>query len=447
MRSPAIKTVAPPGPFRHLQVDYITLPKCEGKQDVLVIVDKFSRWIECYPTSKGTAAHTAKMLVQDFIPRWGLPEQIESDQGTHFTGQVVQAICKLLKVNWKLHCPYRPQASGQVERVNRVIKERLTKLHSQGVKWTAALPAVLCSIRATSNKTVGLSPYEVVTEYATDNYVSNRLQEESSDITRRNLELIFKDLEHKVISLVKNQLKRFVKLLSVDYPACSEREVEDEEDQSGVREGALKITLTVLKNMNQTDLANILQTKLASSCHQNLKSTLKNKFQKITEGIPNLGTSTLLNEIYTELYVTEGGSGEVNKEHEVRQIETASRRQATQDKAIKCNDLFEDKSIRTVLTKGIAGIGKTVSVQKFILDWAEGKANQDVPFIFPLPFRELNLMKKTQISMLALLHQFFTDIKALKPRDYHYYKVRFIFDGLDECRLPLDFQNNESLVM
>ncbi|KAL7859626.1 hypothetical protein SRHO_G00147730 [Serrasalmus rhombeus] len=87
MRSPATKTVAPPGPFRHLQVDYITLPKCEGKQDVLVIVDKFSRWIECYPTSKGTAAHTAKMLVQDFIPRWGLPEQIESDQGTHFTGQ------------------------------------------------------------------------------------------------------------------------------------------------------------------------------------------------------------------------------------------------------------------------------------------------------------------------------------------------------------------------
>ncbi|KAG9281519.1 hypothetical protein AMEX_G33 [Astyanax mexicanus] len=163
LRTPANRTVAPPGPFRHLQVDYITLPKCEGKQDVLIVIDKFSRWIEAYPTSKGTATHTAKMLVQDFIPRWGLPEQIESDQGTHFTGQVVQAVCKLLQVNWKLHCPYRPQASGQVERANRVIKERLTKLHNQGVKWTASLPAVLCSIRATSNKTVGLSPYEVVT--------------------------------------------------------------------------------------------------------------------------------------------------------------------------------------------------------------------------------------------------------------------------------------------
>ncbi|KAL6471879.1 hypothetical protein MHYP_G00205290 [Metynnis hypsauchen] len=269
--------------------------------------------------------------------------------------------------------------------------------------------------------------------------------QKSSDITRRNMETIFKELETKVISLVKNQLKRFVKLLSLDYQACSEREVEDEEDQSSVREGALKITLTVLRNMNQTDLANTLQSKVAPSCHQKLKSTLKQKFQKINEGISNSGTSTLLNEIYTELYITDGRSGEVNNEHEVRQIETASRRPATQEKPIKCNDLFNDNSIRTVLTKGVAGIGKTVSVQKFILDWAEGKANHDVLFIFPLPFRELNLMKEKKLCLVDLLHVFFSDTKELKPRDYHRYKVMFIFDGLDECRLPLDFQNNESL--
>ncbi|KAL6471886.1 hypothetical protein MHYP_G00205360, partial [Metynnis hypsauchen] len=163
------------------------------------------------------------------------------------------------------------------------------------------------------------------------------------------------------------------------------------------------------------------------------------------EGISNSGTSTLLNEIYTELYVTEGGSGEVNTEHEVRQIETASRRPATQEKPIKCSDLFKDNSIRTVLTKGVAGIGKTVSVQKFILDWAEGKANHDVLFIFPLPFRELNLMKEKKLSLEDLLHIFFSDTNELKSTDYHHYKVMFIFDGLDECRLPLDFQNNESL--
>ncbi|KAL6470591.1 hypothetical protein MHYP_G00217100 [Metynnis hypsauchen] len=275
--------------------------------------------------------------------------------------------------------------------------------------------------------------------------VEHRAQRKNPDITRRNIDLIFKELEDNIISLVKNQLKSFEKLLRLDYPACSEREMKEEKDQSSVREGVLKITLSVLRNMNQTDLANTLQTKLAPSCHQKLKSTLKEKFQKMNEEISNPGNSVLLNETYTELYITQGGSGEVSNEHEVRQIEAASRRPATQEKPIKCNDLFKDKPIRTMLTKGVAGIGKTVSVQKFILDWAEGKANQDVLFIFPLPFRELNLMKEKKLSLVELLHIFFSDTKELKPRDYCHYKVMFIFDGLDECRLALNFQNNESL--
>ncbi|XP_036420688.1 NLR family CARD domain-containing protein 3-like [Colossoma macropomum] len=278
-----------------------------------------------------------------------------------------------------------------------------------------------------------------------DSQKTERVQKETSDTTRRNMEIMIKELEHKVTSLVKKQLRRFVKLLNLDYPACSETEVEDEEGQSSVREGALKITLTVPRNMNQTDLANTLQTKLAPSCHQKLKTALKEKFQKINEGVSQHGTSTLLNEIYTELYITEGGSGEVNNEHEVRQIETASRRPATLEKPIKCNDLFKDKPIRTVLTKGVAGIGKTVSVQKFVLDWAEEKANQDVLFIFPLPFRELNLIKEKKLSLLDLLHNFFTDAKELQPTDYDNRNVMFIFDGLDEYCLPLDFQNNETL--
>ncbi|XP_036446991.1 NACHT, LRR and PYD domains-containing protein 3-like [Colossoma macropomum] len=203
--------------------------------------------------------------------------------------------------------------------------------------------------------------------------------------------------------------------------------------------------------MNLLDLANTLQTNLTPAGHKKLKSTLRKKCQKINEGISNKGTSTLLNEIYTELYITEGGSGEVNNEHEVRQIETASRRPATQETPIKCNDLFKDKAIRTVLTKGVAGIGKTVSVQKFILDWAEGKANQDIHFIFPLPFRELNLIKKKRLSLRNLLQNFFTETSELfhrnklKQRDFYHHRVLFIFDGLDECRLPLDFQNNERL--
>ncbi len=161
--TPAAHTPAPPGPFRHLQVDYISLPPCKGKTDVLVVIDKFSRWVEAYPTGRATAAHTAKCLVTDFIPRWGLPDCIDSDQGTHFTGQVVKEVSRMLKIKWNLHCPYRPQASGQVERSNRTIKTRLSKMHQEGVPWVEALPAVLCSMRASPNRSVGLSPHEIIT--------------------------------------------------------------------------------------------------------------------------------------------------------------------------------------------------------------------------------------------------------------------------------------------
>ncbi|XP_056094983.1 NACHT, LRR and PYD domains-containing protein 3-like [Rhinichthys klamathensis goyatoka] len=180
-----------------------------------------------------------------------------------------------------------------------------------------------------------------------------------------------------------------------------------------------------------------------------LRSNLRQKFECVCEGISKQGNPTLLNEIYTELYITESGSGEINNEHEVRQIETQSRRAETADTPIKCSDIFtplpgQDKPIRTVLTKGVAGIGKTVSVQKFILDWAEGKENQDVQLIFPLAFRELNLMKDKTLSLSDLLHRFFPESREMAISSDEY-KVLFIFDGLDECRLCLDFQSDVRL--
>ncbi|XP_076153785.1 uncharacterized protein LOC143137467 isoform X5 [Alosa pseudoharengus] len=181
--------------------------------------------------------------------------------------------------------------------------------------------------------------------------------------------------------------------------------------------------------------------------HEKFRSTLKSTFQHLVEGIPNLGESRLLHEIYTDLYITKGGGG-VNDEHEVRQIEKASWREAARGRPIECSNIFKPLSgqhipIRTVLTKGVAGIGKTVSVQKFILDWTEGRNNQDVHFIFPLPFRELNLMKNKKLSLVELLQHFFPEIKDSKIFTSSKHRIMFIFDGLDECRLPLDFRSGE----
>ncbi|KAJ8253682.1 hypothetical protein COCON_G00202940 [Conger conger] len=246
-----------------------------------------------------------------------------------------------------------------------------------------------------------------------------------------------------------------------DYPERTKRAQQDPEVLYIVEkmletcgsERSLKITLHIMKSMNQKDLTDSLEREeqrkeTIKSAKQTLKTHLKKTFECIVEGLAKQGHRTLLNEIYTELYITEGGNGGVNHEHEVRQIETASKRQATQETAILSNDIFKplpgQEKPRTVLTKGIAGIGKTISVQKFILDWAEGKANQDIYFIFSLPFRDLNLKKRRAFSLMQLLQHYFPQLKEIKSVESDEVKVLFIFDGLDECRLPLDFQRNKN---
>uniref|UniRef100_A0A673I4E4 FISNA domain-containing protein n=1 Tax=Sinocyclocheilus rhinocerous TaxID=307959 RepID=A0A673I4E4_9TELE len=167
-----------------------------------------------------------------------------------------------------------------------------------------------------------------------------------------------------------------------------------------------------------------------------LKSNLKRKYQCVFEGIAKHGDSTLLNNIYTDLYITLGGSEQVNTEHEVRQIEVAFRRHESQEIQVECTNLFEapeqDKEIRTVLTKGVAGIGKSVSVQKFVVDWAEEKENQDISF------------EEENQSLMSLVSQFFPETKGLNLTRRNQFKVLFILDGLDECRLPLNFEGNET---
>ncbi|CAI5677857.1 unnamed protein product [Oreochromis niloticus] len=258
-------------------------------------------------------------------------------------------------------------------------------------------------------------------------------------------------LEENIITFVNNELKKIQKALNPNKPQCLKFQRADDEQSSSSREAFVKITVDFLRRMKQAELADHLQSKLpAAVCHRNLKSALKKKFQCLFEGIAKAGYPTLLNQIYTELYITEGGTAEVNDEHEVRQIKTASRKPDRPETTIRQEDIFKaspgrNEPIRTVLTKGVAGIGKTVLTQKYTLDWAEDKANQDIQFIFPFTFRELNVLKEEKFSLVGLVHHFFTETKEAGICSFEDFQVVFIFDGLDECRLPLDFHKTTIL--
>ncbi|XP_044196363.1 NACHT, LRR and PYD domains-containing protein 12-like [Thunnus albacares] len=179
------------------------------------------------------------------------------------------------------------------------------------------------------------------------------------------------------------------------------------------------------------------------------KFSLRRRCQHVTEGADEAGNETFLNSVYTELYITEGKSKEVNTQHEVRQSETASKMETLPDTPIKCHDIFEvlpDQQkciIKVVLTNGITGVGKTFSVQKFTLDWAEGLENQDISLVILLSFRELNLIKDEQYSLLMLIHDFHPTLQKVTAEKLADCKVLFIFDGLDESRLSLDFKNRK----
>ncbi|XP_023820504.1 NLR family CARD domain-containing protein 3 isoform X2 [Oryzias latipes] len=175
-----------------------------------------------------------------------------------------------------------------------------------------------------------------------------------------------------------------------------------------------------------------------------LHSSIRKKF----ESMFTAGYSLSLSQIYTELYITEGRPAEVNREHEIRELERAFRKSDRPETTIKPEDICRPppgghKAIRTAITMGVAGIGKTVLTNKFALDWAEGKTNQDIQFLFLFSFRELNLLKEEKFSLVELIHRFYSVNKGFSR--FADSRVLFIFDGLDECRFPLKLNSTEIL--
>ncbi|XP_035811449.2 NACHT, LRR and PYD domains-containing protein 12-like [Amphiprion ocellaris] len=239
---------------------------------------------------------------------------------------------------------------------------------------------------------------------------------------------------------------------------------------------AVQMTRVVLEKISRNDL---LQRFPASSSgpedetvpvpephpikyyQQKLQSNFQHTFKVTTEGWE--ADKQLLIDIYTELYITAGRDVHINTQHEVRQIENMGKPSDTETQ-IQPRDIFKHPSgkdipIRTVLTNGIAGIGKTFLVRKFMLDWAEERTNQDVHLIFPFTFRALNSLQGKKFGLAELIHfcipetedvtvealnYIFTALQSSGNSSYKKsrFKLLFVFDGLDENRLHLDFDVN-----
>ncbi|XP_028990798.2 NACHT, LRR and PYD domains-containing protein 12-like [Betta splendens] len=237
--------------------------------------------------------------------------------------------------------------------------------------------------------------------------------------------------------------------------------------------GAVKMTQKILEEISRNDLVQRLsdsssepgdlmvpvpEPRPITYYQPMLQTNLQDEFLCVKEGWSE--DDQRLDDIYTELYITAGPDSHINTQHEIQQLETTQQKQRSAEKPVKPSDLFKhppgkNRRIRTVLTNGIAGIGKTVLVNKFVLDWTEKRSNQDVHLIFPFTFRQLNPLKGQKFSLSELIHEcipetefislealnyIFTHLQSTGNSNYDKssFKLLFVFDGLDESRLQLD---------
>ncbi len=148
-------------PMERVHIDFLgPLPKtANGNEHCLVMVDQFTKWVECVPLPSQKADVTAKAAIDSFFSRFGYPCQLFSDQGRNFESKLFEALCKSLQIHKSRTTPYRPSANGQVERFNRTLMDAVRCFLGRSQdKWDMYVQQIAGAIRASVNRSTGYTP-------------------------------------------------------------------------------------------------------------------------------------------------------------------------------------------------------------------------------------------------------------------------------------------------
>lgn len=136
------------------------LPHTEaGNEYILMMVDSFTKWVECVPLPSQTAEVTARAAIMEFFVRFGYPFEIFTEQGRNFESELFRKICSLLQIHKSRTTPYRPSGNGQVERYNRTLMDAVRCYVDNQVKsWDKHLGILAGALRSAVNRHTGYTP-------------------------------------------------------------------------------------------------------------------------------------------------------------------------------------------------------------------------------------------------------------------------------------------------